>query len=380
MSNLPVSGRLTPALAVAAVLGFCLGANAQTTDPNNGYGPHDRPCYAFISVPDTFALPEITKVDGRLRNKASTLGSKVILLKIGTFFAGDTVETTRFLSDGTAFFDPLAVPVEPGTVLTPADFEDNHVTMVGSFRTIGPDALVHLMTPYALPISRAVQEAYFNASVFFENGQLSPFPSTVEVALFIFDNQGTAGAAFNDILQEIFFVDLGFPVVLGPPPPAPAPPILTGEGDFFPHTPGEGLFGFDIDFNFAEGSLDADIALKIDIDVKPGNAQNILNVKDDKGVVTVAVLSGDGFDAILELDPDTVVAVVIDADGEVITEVPGVRFQTGDGAITFKFSMKNLGTGPNAVITATSTTLTLRGQTYDGMTVQGSDFLKIVPK
>jgi hypothetical protein len=225
-----------------------------------------------------------------------------------------------------------------------------------------------------------VQQAYFNASPFFDGGGLSQFPSTVEVALFIFDNQGLAGASINEILQEIFFVDLAAPVVLGPPAPAPPPPILTAEGDFYPHTPGEGQFGFDLDFDLEAGVLDADVVLHIIIDVKPGNADNIVNLKSDSGVVAVSIPTTDSFDAIVELDPDTVVAVLIGTDGEVINEVTPDRFVIGNNEVTYKFSVRDLVDGPNAPLTTTTTILTLRGETFDGMGVQGSDSVTIVPK
>jgi hypothetical protein len=252
--------------------------------------------------------------------------------------------------------------------------------MVGSFKTLAPDSTIHLMTPYPQPISPQVQQAYYNASVFFDDGRLSPFPSTVEAALFIYDNQGVAGATINEILQEIFFVDLAAPVVLGPPAPAPPPPILTAEGDFYPHTPGQGNFGFDLDFDLEAGILDADVVLHITIDVKPGNADNIVNMKNDSGVVAVSIPTTEKFDAIVELDPDTVVAVLIGTDGEVINEVAPERFVIGNNEVTYKFSVRALVDGPNAPLTTTTTILTLRGETFDGMGVQGSDSVTIVPK
>src|SRR5262245_49882134 len=248
----------------SAALGFCLFAHGQNgTDPNNGYGPNDRPVFAFISATPVFDLPILGAVDQRLRNRAANLGSPMICLNIGTFVAGDSIESTRFESPGVATFDPDEVPVAHNVKDVPAEFVGNHLTMVGGFKTLAPDSAIHLMTPYPQPISPQVQQAYFNASVFFENGVLGAFPTTVEVALFIFDNQGGAGATINDILRQIFFVDLAAPVVLAPPPPAPAPPILSGGGIFFPPTPGDRPFSFDPNPHPAAGRPDTDGRLTV---------------------------------------------------------------------------------------------------------------------
>ena len=380
-------GLRTRALTVAVALGLCLVAYGDNvTDVNNGYGPNDRPVYAFISATDTFILPFVDVNDRRLRTRAPSLGSPMICLKIGTFIAGDSIETTRFVSAEPATFDPDEVPNEPGPGSVPAEYVGHPLTMVGSFKTLAPDSAIHLMTPYPQPISPQVQKAFFNASVFLETGALSPFPSTVEVALFIYDNQGDAGASINSILQEIFFVDLAAPVVLEPPPPAPAPPILSGGGVFFPHTPGQGIFGFDLDLDLEAGVLLADVCFNIEIDVKPGNSSNNVNVKDDNGVLSIAVLTTPSFNAPSELDPGTVVAVLIGTDGEVVKEVGPLSFvvhdANGNGSkdVTYKFSMPALVNGPNAPLTTTTTIITLRGETFDGMCVQGSDFIKIVPK
>ena len=379
-------GRPMRALTVAVALGLCLAAYGDDVfDPNNGYGPTDRPVFAFISATPIFELPIIGEVDERLRKRADSLGSPMICLNIGTFVAGDSIETTRFESPGVATFDPDEVPVPNSVKDVPAEFVGNQLTMVGGFKTLEPDSTIHLMTPYPQPISPNVQKAYFNASVFFENGVLGTFPTTVKVALFIFDNQGDAGASINDILQQIFFVDLAAPVVLQPPPPPPSPPILTGGGIFFPHTPGDGPFSFDLDLDLEDGVLDADVCFKIAIDVKPGSSQNIVNVKDDSGVLSITVLTTGSFDAFFELDPDTVVAVLIGTDGEVVREVGADRFMVhdvdgdGDKDITYKFSMKDLTNGPNAPLSTTKTTLTLRGETFEGMCVEGSDVITVVP-
>jgi hypothetical protein len=369
-------------LSVVVALGLCLAAQGDDVlAQDTGGTSNNRPVYAFLSVADTFDLPFIEEVNEDLRGAAPFLGSRMIRLKIGTFIAGPSIRTTRFFSTGPAEFDPFLVPPEPGTE-DPADFVGNHATIVGSFKTLAPDSTIHLMTPYTQGISAAVQKAFFNASAFIEGSTLSPFPSTVEVALFIYDNQGDAGAPINDILQEIFHVDAAAPVVLE----SPKPPIVTAEGDLVPHTPAEGTFGFDLDLDLEEGVLDADVVLFVDIDVKPDSNNNTVNVKSDKGVLPIAVMTTDDFDAVNELDPSTVVAVLIGTDGEIVNVVEAERFDIedvdndGDDDVTFKFSVPALVDGDNAPLTTTTTLIFFRGETTEGMGVQGSDTVKIVPQ
>jgi len=383
MAILSTVGRRTRALSVAVALGLCIvayGDNSVVQDTTPPPSTNNRPVYALLSVADTFDLPTIDEVNEDVRGAASTLGSKLICLKIGTFIAGTSIRTTRFLSDGPVSFDPNLVPPEPGTE-DPANFVGNHVTMVGSFKTLAPDNAIHLMTPYADPISASVQQAYFNASAFIEGSTLSPFPSTVEFALFIYDHQGAAGASMNQILQEVFHVNVDAAVVLE----SPKPPIVTAEGVLIPHTPGEDQFGFDLDLDLEEGILDADVCLNIKIDVKPGSSNNSVNVNSDNGVLPIAVLTTDDFDAVTELDPSTVIAVLIGTDGEVVNEVGALRYDVedvdgdGDDDVTFKFSVPALVDGPNAPLKTTTTVITFRGDTVEGMCVQGSDAVKVVP-
>src|SRR5688572_13494702 len=129
MPNLLTSGRRTRALIVAAVMGLCVVSYGQdSTDPNNGYGPTDRPVFAFISAEATFDLPILGVVDRHLRTRAASLGSPMICLKIGTFVAGDTIETTRFESTGPATFDPDEAPSEPGPGELHPEYVGNHLT------------------------------------------------------------------------------------------------------------------------------------------------------------------------------------------------------------------------------------------------------------
>jgi hypothetical protein len=103
------------------------------------------------------------------------------------------------------------------------------------------------------------------------------------------------------------------------------------------------------------------------------------------GVLTVDVPSTAQFDAVHELDPATVVAVVFDENGQVVSgsEVAGVRSDVKDhGAnqrVSFQFSVPDLVAGAHAPLTAFSASLSFRGRTFDGMCVEGSDTVRIVP-
>src|SRR5262245_25283414 len=206
--------RCACALILAAT--FCTGGSALAghkviTDPDNGMGPNNRPAFLIVSVAETFDLPVIDRLSGAVRANAEDLGSPVVLVNIGTYFAGDSIETTRFKGLSPIAIDLDAVPPDPDTGLPP-NFDGHQFTIVGSFRTLAPDDTVHMMTPYPGIIAPQVQQAFFNASAFFgDEGALSPFPSTVELALFVYDHQLGAGAGFNEIMTGLFAAD---------PPPA----------------------------------------------------------------------------------------------------------------------------------------------------------------
>jgi len=108
--------------------------------------------------------------------------------------------------------------------------------------------------------------------------------------------------------------------------------------------------------------------IEVGIDVKPGSDPNSINPKS-KGVVPVAVLTTDDFDA-GTVDPDTVTfagAVPLrwklgDVDGD------------GDEDLLFHFKTQEL------VLDESSTEATLTGETTGGMYIKGADAVNIVPK
>ncbi|NQT31812.1 MAG: hypothetical protein HQ588_05705 [Deltaproteobacteria bacterium] len=108
--------------------------------------------------------------------------------------------------------------------------------------------------------------------------------------------------------------------------------------------------------------------IEVLIDIKPGSEDNCINL-ESKGVVPVAVLTTDGFDA-SDVNPGTVVFaeyvswvrwVMCDVDGD------------GDLDMLFHFKTQLLD------LDESSTEATLTGETTDGQLIEGTDVVKMVP-
>jgi hypothetical protein len=104
------------------------------------------------------------------------------------------------------------------------------------------------------------------------------------------------------------------------------------------------------------------------IDIKPGSYPNSINLAS-KGVVPVAVLTTDDYDATL-VDPDTVLFAGASPLRWAIEDVDG----DGDMDVLFHFKTQELN------LTASSTGATLTGATFGGQPIQGTDTVNIVPK
>ena len=108
--------------------------------------------------------------------------------------------------------------------------------------------------------------------------------------------------------------------------------------------------------------------VEVTIDIKPGSDPNSINLKS-KGVVPVAVLTTDDFDA-STVDPVTVEFAGASPLRWVIEDVDG----DGDVDLLFHFKTQDLD------LDGDSTEATLTGDTTDGQPIQGTDTVNIVPK
>ncbi len=106
----------------------------------------------------------------------------------------------------------------------------------------------------------------------------------------------------------------------------------------------------------------------VTIDIKPGSDPNSINLKS-KGVVPVAVLTTDDFDA-GTIDPDTVYFVGALSLRYAMCDVD----DDGDVDMLFHFKTQELG------FTEENTELYLWGRTLDGRFFLGKDTVNIVPK
>lgn len=372
--------RTTPfalrACALILAAAFCIGGSAVADDvpppdPNNGFGPNNRPAFLFVSVSGTFATPVIDVASEDVRATAGSLGTPVVMVNIGTYVAGPSIRTTRFQG-----LSPISIDLGED----PPDFDGHEFTIVGSFKTLLPDNRVHMMTPYPGVIPTQVQQAVFNASAFLGDPDALPtFPTTTQVALFVYDHQLGAGAELAEITTALFSSD-----------PLPADELVChspceAEGVLFPHDPdAEGLFKFHSLFDPEAGIVDIDICLPVVVDVKPGSPQNTVNAGSN-GLLSIAIYSTPDFDASTELDPETVSAVLLGDHGEVVNSVPADRWNVQDHNhdglpdVVFKFSVPALTAAPDAPVTDLSGSIDLRGETFAGMCVEGNDSIRIVP-
>jgi hypothetical protein len=103
------------------------------------------------------------------------------------------------------------------------------------------------------------------------------------------------------------------------------------------------------------------------IDIKPGSVPNSINLKS-KGVVPVAVMSTDVFDA-TTIDPTTVVFAGASPVHWTFEDVD----DNGLKDMLFHFRTQEL------VLTPDSTEAMLTGGTYDGVSIFGTDEVRIVP-
>lgn len=121
--------------------------------------------------------------------------------------------------------------------------------------------------------------------------------------------------------------------------------------------------------------------LPVEIDIKPGNSANSINVRD-QGLLPVAVLSDVAFDA-HDIDPRTVRlgGVGLATRGPASTLKLAYSYEDinddGDLDLVVFFRVQDL-VAANALTTST-TQLTLTANTYSGIPLEGSDSVSVVP-
>jgi len=120
--------------------------------------------------------------------------------------------------------------------------------------------------------------------------------------------------------------------------------------------------------DYQTGSEDSMSPLLIDIDIKPGGNPNCINLKS-KGVVPVAIITTDSFDA-MTIDPSTITFANANAVRWSTEDVDG----DGNEDMMFHFNTQDL------ELDEDSGNATLLGVTYDGMPIKGTDTVKIISK
>jgi hypothetical protein len=232
-----------------------------------------------------------------------------------------------------------------------------------------------MVTPDPDPILPAVQEAFFRASALFDQIP-SPYPTTVELACFIYENQGDAGADVNDIMAAITRTPMRLTCT-----------TCFAEGDLFPHDPKDGrLFSFDVRFDTENGDFELNICLPITVWIKGEGGKNPLNLKS-KGLLPVVIPTEENFDAVQEVDVDTLqVGLSCENPATELEEFVGVGIvkyayedQDGDGDLDLvvHFSVPDIAALP--CIDGDTTELRFAGRTYLGMCIEGVDLIRIVP-
>jgi len=123
----------------------------------------------------------------------------------------------------------------------------------------------------------------------------------------------------------------------------------------------------------AYGNVSAEIAALVTIDIKPGSDSNVFN-NDGHGVIPVAILSTDTFDA-ATVDP---LSVSLDGMG---SRAKGKSGNAGvlldvddDGDLDLMLHIEDI----DGVYKEGTTTAILIGETFDGVPIQGTDTICIV--
>jgi hypothetical protein len=368
---------------------------------NGVYNDTDRPVFLLINLEDEFRFTEFDRVTGQVLNQADDTGSRVYVLQIGTYRGGFDIFDTRYegLPPEEVDLNEIALALEAGgpyidpdtgePYLDPVESLDhNDATVLGSFKTTG-DGTVHMVTPVEDIIPQNVQQAFFNASPFLhllvEDSANGNCPTTHELACFVYENQGTADAAFNDIHHAMFASRMKVGCT-----------TCRAEGALFPHQPNSNKL-FDLEFLLPidkdapdRGKLTADILRPIQVDIKGGTSEAPFNLGSN-GLLPVTIPTTAHFDA-TNVDVDSIyIRVPVDPEGDppVYSYVYAVKsnYKDDDGNgttdLVVHFDTQQL---VEAGVDEYTTSLTIRGDEIvigpKGPFRQkftGNDAVKIVP-
>jgi hypothetical protein len=113
--------------------------------------------------------------------------------------------------------------------------------------------------------------------------------------------------------------------------------------------------------------------LTVQIDIKPGDPNNVINLRSG-GVVPVAILGSASFDA-TTVDPTTVnfagAPVALRGNGKPMASVADVNHDGYPDLLVFFRTQK-------LQLTTASTEAVLYGETYSGEAIRGSDKVKVI--
>ena len=120
--------------------------------------------------------------------------------------------------------------------------------------------------------------------------------------------------------------------------------------------------------DYATVTLAAPGSTTIEIDIKPGGNPNNINL-NSKGVVPVAVLTTNDFNAVEKIDPGTVTFAGASPVRCKLCDVDG----DGDDDLLLHFKTQEL-----VGLDKSSTEATLMCETFDGVTITGTDTVRII--
>jgi len=133
----------------------------------------------------------------------------------------------------------------------------------------------------------------------------------------------------------------------------------------------DGVIGFDGVIGL---TAECDSGTVVDIDIKPGSAENTVNL-GSKGVTKVAILGSDDFNA-TEVDPTTVeladATVRVKGNGQPLTTIQDTN---GDGFLDLVLHVDTEG----FTLTDGDVSAELTGSTFGGDDIFGEDMVRVVP-